>query len=62
MPESLEILLSQLAKDQNLLHSVEEATKQGAVLPILNQIGFKLLVILFINSQRHTAIGLPKNL
>jgi len=40
MPEPLEMLLSQLAKDQNLLHSVEEATKQGAVLPILNQIGW----------------------
>ena len=40
MPKPLEILLSQLSKDQNLLHSVEEATKQGAVLPILNQLGW----------------------
>jgi len=40
MPKSLEFLLSQLSKDQNLLHSVEEATKQGAVLPILNQLGW----------------------
>ena len=38
MPEPLEILLSQLARDNNLLNSVEEATKQGAVLPILNQL------------------------
>ena len=40
MPKLLEKLLSQLSKDQNLLHSVEEATKQGAVLPILNKLGW----------------------
>ncbi len=40
MPESFEQLLSRLSKDQTLLHSFEEATKQGAVLPILSQLGW----------------------
>ena len=40
MSETLEILLSRLSKDQALLRGVEEATKQGAVLPILSHIGW----------------------
>ena len=40
MNESFEQLLRRISKDQTLSHGVEEATKQGAVLPILSQIGW----------------------
>jgi len=40
MNKSFEELLERLSKDQALLSGVEEATKQGAVLPILYQIGW----------------------
>ena len=40
MTETLEQLLSRLSEDQTLLRSVEEATKQGAILPILAQLGW----------------------
>lgn len=40
MAETFEQLLSRLAKDQTLIDSVEEATKQGVVLPILSQLGW----------------------
>jgi hypothetical protein len=43
MSESLEQLLARLSRDQTLLHAVEEATKQGAVLPILSQIGWNCI-------------------
>lgn len=41
MQNSLEQLITRLSKkSQNLLNSVEEATKQGAVLPILSSLGW----------------------
>lgn len=40
MNETFEKLLSRLSQDQALLRGVEEATKQGAVLPILSHIGW----------------------
>lgn len=40
MDETFEQLLSRLPQDQTLLRGVEEATKQGAVLPILFHIGW----------------------
>ena len=40
MNEEFEELLSSIPQDQNLLRGVEEATKQGAVLPILRQLGW----------------------
>lgn len=40
MHETLEQLLFRLSKDKTLLNSVEEATKQGAVLPVLSSLGW----------------------
>ena len=40
MNQEFEELLSTIPQDQNLLRGVEEATKQGAVLPILRQLGW----------------------
>ena len=40
MIENLEEILIRLSKDHGLLNSVEEATKQGAVLPILSILGW----------------------
>jgi hypothetical protein len=40
MQSNLEQLILRLSKDHNLLNSVEEATKQGAVLPILSALGW----------------------
>ncbi|MFQ5480193.1 MAG: type I restriction endonuclease [Thermodesulfobacteriota bacterium] len=40
MNQTFEQLLTRLSQDQTLLRGVEEATKQGAVLPILSQIGW----------------------
>jgi len=40
MPEDLTQLLTRLSEDHTLLNSVEEATKQGAVLPVLSALGW----------------------
>jgi len=40
MQNSLEQLIIRLSKNQNLINNVEEATKQGAVLPILSLLGW----------------------
>lgn len=40
MPQSIEDLLSRLREDRTLFLSGEEATRQGAVLPILAQLGW----------------------
>jgi hypothetical protein len=40
MPESLEELLRRLSQDQLLFQGVEEATRLGAVLPVLAQLGW----------------------
>jgi hypothetical protein len=42
MPESLEDLLNRLAKDKTLSQSVEEAVRQGVILPILAQLGWNV--------------------
>ena len=41
MNQEFEELVSTIQQDQNLLRGVEEATKQGAVLPILRQLGWR---------------------
>jgi predicted type IV restriction endonuclease len=40
MNESFEQLLKRLSQDQTLFQSVEEATRQGVILPILAQLGW----------------------
>lgn len=40
MNGTLEIILLRLSQDHGLLNSVEEATKQGAVLPVLSALGW----------------------
>lgn len=40
MTENLEQLLLRLSKDHMLLNSVEEGTKQGAILPVLSTLGW----------------------
>jgi predicted type IV restriction endonuclease len=40
MNESFEQLLKRLSQDQTLFQSVEEAIRQGVILPILAQIGW----------------------
>lgn len=40
MAENLEEVLLRLSQDHGLLNSVEEATKQGAVLPVLSALGW----------------------
>jgi len=40
MADQLEQLLKRIANEQGLLHGVEEVTRQGAVLPLLAQLGW----------------------
>jgi hypothetical protein len=42
MKESFEQLLERLSKDVDLFHGVEEVTRQGAILPILDQLGWNI--------------------